>query len=531
MLALLTCSFLTMGITFAMSESCVGCTPLQVTIPASTPAVAVPADFFGFGFESGLLPHYDNEFSNNTVNSIQSRMLKPMVIRVGGTSGDHITFKEDQKVASDCHSKKICNSLDTYTVGPDYFNALRNFQASHWSIQAPMGDEMNIEDTMDFLQQAWGAATNEGTDRDRVAAIALGNEPNWYKKYGIEGYIERSQMIENRVTERFSLKGEEARIFQTGEIAAEVASKKDSPSKFTLMDLLTTLFKGEHSQVKYAAEHYYQVIGQKGGHNYTTSDLQDTLMNHFAIRDKLASYVNDANPLSIKDKSIPLVISEAGSAIGHTALDFAGGFGAAIWAVDFHLAAMSHGIKRVCNTHGPDAMHAWWLPDDTSRYTNSPAVQGIFPAAAYIADFVGKDGKLGKVREIDLNNEFFSGYVMYDLESSKPIRIALINLRQFETGPAVRPRFVATVDVGTGVKSAVVHRMQSEYGASARGFDIGGPQENVTWDGEQWSYKVETDKGKGHMLPGYKEERLSVNNIGQIEVNVWDTEAVIVSLQ
>lgn len=255
----------------------------------------------------------------------------------------------------------------------------------------------------------------------------------------------------------------------------------------------------------------------------------ETLMNHKAITDKLAPYAKDVKSLSAVDKSVPLVISEAGSAIGHTAVEFAGGFGAAIWAVDFHLAAMWRGIQRVCNTHGPDATHAWWLPDDTSAHAKTPAVQGIFPAAPFITDFIGKDGQLGKIREIDLKNDFFSAYAMFDQKTEKLSRIALINMRQWEYGPAVRPRYVAQIDVGKDVKSAVVHRMQSEHGAAALGFDLGGPQENVTWNGEQWSWKV--DKGQGHKVAGYKEEDLVIDKNGHISVNVWDTEAVIVYLQ
>ncbi|CEJ60561.1 hypothetical protein PMG11_09132 [Penicillium brasilianum] len=528
-----------MGITFAkpVPSMCMGCTDVVIPIPASTSAVAVPADFFGFGFESGLLHHYDNTFSNNMVHSIQSRMSKPLVIRVGGTSGDHITFEKEQtKVASDCHSKNdICTSLNNYTVGPGYFDTLKLFQGSHWTLQAPMGDDMKIEDTMAFLQQAWDAATNKGANKERVAAIALGNEPNWYKKYDVDGYIQRSQTIEERVVKDFKLKGDETRIFQTGEIAAEVAGKAESPSKFTLLKLITPLFKAKSTQqkeIKYAAEHYYQVIGGNNkDHEYGTEDLKTTLMNHKAITDKLAPYAQDVKSLSAIDKSVPLVISEAGSAIGHTKVEFAGGFGAAIWAVDFHLAAMSRGIQRVCNTHGPNATHAWWLPDDTSEHAKTPAVQGIFPAAPFITDFIGK-GNLGKIKEIDLQNDFLSAYAMFDQKTGKLSRIAVINLRQWESGPAVRPRYVAQIAVDKDVKSAVVQRMQSEYGAAAIGFDLGGPEQNVTWNGEQWSWKA--DKGIGHKVAGYEEEHLIItkdeNKNGKISVNVWDTEAVIVNL-
>lgn len=254
-------------------------------------------------------------------------------------------------------------------------------------------------------------------------------------------------------------------------------------------------------------------------------------MNHKAITNKLAPYAAAVKSLNGIDKSVHLVISEAGSAIGNTAVEFAGGFGAAIWAVDFHLAAMWHGIQRVCNTHGPDATHAWWLPDDTSAHAKTPAVQGIFPAAPFIADFIGND-KLGKIKEIDLKNDFLSAYAMFDQKTDKLSRIAIINMRQWEYGPAVRPRYVAQIDIGKDVKSAVVQRMQSEHGAAALGFDLGGPQQNVTWNGEQWSWKL--GKGLGSNVAGYEEEKLVINRDknmnGHISVNVWDTEAVIVQL-
>jgi hypothetical protein len=62
---------------------------IDVTVPQSVPESVpiVPGDFVGFGFEIAFLNSYDNEFSNNLVNSVASRMGKPPVIRLGGTSG------------------------------------------------------------------------------------------------------------------------------------------------------------------------------------------------------------------------------------------------------------------------------------------------------------------------------------------------------------------------------------------------------------------------------------------------------------
>lgn len=196
----------------------------SIVVPKSTPsnAVSVPADFFGFGFESGFLPHYNNEFSHNVVDSIQNRMSKPLVIRVGGTSGDNITVHEDQKDASHCTSK-FCTSLSHFDVGPSYFDTLKGFTKASWSIQAPMGPHLNMENTMKYLQHAWKALS-----KDRVSAIALGNEPNWYhrhdKGYDYATYTKDAIEIEDKVIEEFGLKDDDRQIFQVGEIASEAVS-------------------------------------------------------------------------------------------------------------------------------------------------------------------------------------------------------------------------------------------------------------------------------------------------------------------
>ena len=59
----------------------------------------------------------------------------------------------------------------------------------------------------------------------------------------------------------------------------------------------------------------------------------------------------------------------------------------------------------------------------------------------------------------------------------------------------------------------------------ALGYDIGGSDANVTWAGEQWSYKI--DNGKGHFPHGKQEETVQVKK-GVAEVKVPDSEAVIV---
>jgi hypothetical protein len=253
-------------------------------------------------------------------------------------------------------------------------------------------------------------------------------------------------------------------------------------------------------------------------------------MNHTAILEHLAPYEKSMKFVNQHNANLSFVLSEVGSVIGGGPIDFSGAFGAALWAVDFHLAAMARGIKRVSNTQRPEATHAFWIPDNSGPKTGRPAVQGIFPAAPYIADFVGKGDSLGKVVEMDVPWQGqFTAYAMYSLQSGNIERVALVNLRQWDASSKTpRGNATVTLNVDNGVKSALIRRMHADQGSSAMGFDLGGPQQNVTWAGEQWTYAI--DQGMGHFPTGsIQQESVAVN--GTVTVSVPDTEAVIVFFQ
>ncbi|KAK4155818.1 hypothetical protein C8A00DRAFT_31372 [Chaetomidium leptoderma] len=113
-----------------------------IVLPTARPLSAfnVPADFASVGFETAFLPGYNNTLSENLVASLASRMAALPVIRIGGTSGDRITFKPKQKEPAHC-VKKPCNSAATFILGPTYFDALSTrFKSAHFSIQAPLSD-------------------------------------------------------------------------------------------------------------------------------------------------------------------------------------------------------------------------------------------------------------------------------------------------------------------------------------------------------------------------------------------------------
>ncbi|KAJ5297153.1 uncharacterized protein N7443_008046 [Penicillium atrosanguineum] len=497
-------------------------TYLTVSIPTSSPsrAVAVPADFFSFGFEAAFLPKFANDFSENVVNAIGSRMSKPLIIRVGGTSGDLLRIKEDLTMATHCFAGPGCpdNSKDSFYIGPSYFDGFKRFQNATMTFQAPMGREMDILHTMAYVKNAWNAL-----GKDRVAGIALGNEPGYYHHWTAKQYVTRALEVEDAITKEFNLSGDAASIFEVGDISNH-ASASNIPFG------LEAIFKdgiNKNGRGKFAAEHFY-TINQE--HSYSAKVLQETLMDHTFIQSRLSSYQSSIDYIEKNDPGTAFILSEVGSTLRPVPIDFAGGFGAAIWAVDFHLAAMCRGIKRVSNTQRPEATHAFWVPDDTGPVTKRPIVQGIFPAAAFITDFVGS-ANLGKASEVSLTGQDrFTAYVIHGLTSDLAERVALVNMKEWnENSNSVRESATITLNVGENVTSATMRRMHADGGSTAVGYDWGGSNNNVSYAGEQWTYAI--DLGKGHYTNGsLVEESLSVID-GKIEVSVPDTEAVLLFLK
>jgi hypothetical protein len=203
---------------------------LSIQQSAPPNATAVPADFFSFSWETAYLPSFDNDFSENIINSIYARMSKPIIIRIGGTSGDLIKVDLNQEETRRCVSGPSCpySSQDTWSVGKSYFDGFRRFQNATMTIQAPMTpvepdskDEDWIPNSMLYIHQAYNALGKE-----RVNAIALGNEPDYYS-YGVEQYVERALKIENRTIEELGLEGEDRRIFELGDIGWTVIKQRD----------------------------------------------------------------------------------------------------------------------------------------------------------------------------------------------------------------------------------------------------------------------------------------------------------------
>lgn len=203
--------------------------PISVHTPTTKPhgALVVPKDFVGFGIESAFFPHFNNRFSDNLVSSLASRMSEPPIIRVGGTSGDYFLFDPGQDEYRVCFDGACGDHDASYLLGPSYFEAYSRFRDAKIIVQAPLGNPVNISNSLAYVRQAWERLD----DGARVAAVALGNEVEYIYRGGAEAYVDAALEIQSSIVENLGLSGDAAKIFEAGNTAFGTVTRTNSDNK------------------------------------------------------------------------------------------------------------------------------------------------------------------------------------------------------------------------------------------------------------------------------------------------------------
>lgn len=194
---------------------------ITLSVPAtpSSNSFIVPGDFIGLGFDGGSINDYANQFSQNLVDNVADRIPGPIILRIGGTTSDRLTYDPNQEVPVQCVGRKCpAGSGVRIIVGPSYFEGFKAFPNQLMSIQAPMGPELNDTNIIDFMTLAY-----EALGSDRLAAVALGNEPDLYQKdyhrrYTAAEYANDAKIVEQIVQQALNLSESEV-IFEAPDIA------------------------------------------------------------------------------------------------------------------------------------------------------------------------------------------------------------------------------------------------------------------------------------------------------------------------
>ncbi|KAJ4297631.1 hypothetical protein N0V90_005525 [Kalmusia sp. IMI 367209] len=484
----------------------------NVQLPTSKPVSAyeVPANFPSVGFEHAFLPGYDNEFSDNMIAELGARLGEKPLIRIGGTSGDIFKYNPKQTEPADCLANddvNNCTSADHFILGPHWFDALRNrFKDAQFSIQAPLDAKkdshaaINKTNVLAFMREVYKVL-----DASRIDAIALGNEINFFEIDAADA-VQDSLQAAGYLTASDIPIGE-GKIWEILDTASE-GTQGSIPAPYTPKGVFNAGIN-EDGRVKYLAEHYYQFNGKDG-------TVQDHLLNHAELVEQFAKYQPHINYTRGVEK-VGYIFSETGGPLGVSKEEFAL-FANTLWAVNFMLYSMSHGVQRVSLVQRPVAKRSLWIPS-AGLSTPGPRVQAPWYAMPFVADFLGKSvsGPRG-VAHLPLDTNFITAYAMY--EGDQISKVALVNLRNFagqESRKAVKVRLQGL----GGVEEVRIGRLHAPEGTAAGGMDVN--KKEIKWQDQEWRFDVGMGKVSGEMM----QKTLKVTG-GVVEVVIPDSEAIIV---
>jgi hypothetical protein len=221
-----------------------------------------------------------------------------------------------------------------------------------------------------------------------------------------------------------------------------------------------------NGNVKSASIHHYMAGHQAG------QTLQDTLMNHGHIVGNLSQFRPFIGYLKTQG-DIPLYLGEVNSDIVGEMNKLEATFGAALWAVDYLLYAMSIGISRVYIQQGTSFEFDSWKPIAIDG--NAPQVRPPYYGDLFIADAIGHTSNL-QVVNVPLHSDYASAYALYG--DGHLQKYAVVNLEDYSgMGPRTKKTF--SLSLPSGVHSAHVTWL-SAAGAHAHS--------GISWGGQSYNY-------------------------------------------
>ncbi|KAJ5701834.1 hypothetical protein N7488_009382 [Penicillium malachiteum] len=386
---------------------------IKIKASASLPigaSLPVPHDFVSLSFPIHFFADYTgnistpNTFSRDIIELLHHKTGAYPQIRVGGTSADRAIYNASQ-TESILLSAEYDNGipLEVY-IGPHYSKDLKVFLSNA------------LENALAEARVALGHI------RENLVAFEVGNEPDLYPgevrplNSSTADYVQEwtsfADAISNQVLKGNSYGLDYLKIFQA----------------------LTLVYKGDGFSTAEAFKDGIDMTGHVKTvslHQYAAGNqgwvrLQNSFMNHTAVKANLTQYIPDMEATHAADPNITFLLGETNS--DYVNLNMAqveGVFGSSLWLIDYLLYGMSMNISRFNLIQGTNFGYASWVP--VANNGQSPGVRPPLYGQLVAADAIGRHQKV-QVKPLDLEEWNLSPYSVY--ESDILSRYVIINLEE-----------------------------------------------------------------------------------------------------
>ncbi|ERS95597.1 uncharacterized protein SPSK_02396 [Sporothrix schenckii 1099-18] len=493
-----------------------------VSVPASAPASAVliSPSFPGVSFELSTFSLYcqksptdssANQYSINLIEEIYKRTGGRPLLRVGGTTGDTVTW--NSALTQPISPAPGTSQTGSLTIGPNFW-PLTKLLAPINALWVP---QISYTDTVPAHAEANAQSIVSAIGLDNIGAIEIGNEPNEYGGHtgpsatGAQYFATRFQSIATNVSEAASIPS--GPIFAGPGLAGEDQQSTD----WTAPDLFANTTFDATGNIKYAVDHWYRCVGNPCVpahmilHSNTVADANKRIQPYAAF---FKSYKNGQVKYYLDEINI-----QTGGTSNQT---LAYAFSTALYGVDFMLYAMTLGVAAVNWEQVYNSNQNVWQPSSSS--TVPAQTKNIYYALITAAEFIGTGGTTKVVEIAPGNNDgtAFSAYVAYAGSSSNtPARVALCNLNYWDLSVGgSRPSQTVTVSgLPASLTSATVKYLTNPGGAVQNA-------DHTTFGGSQWTFA-----SLGKEVTGVQSTTVTVSvSNGQATVTIPDSAIAIVYL-
>ncbi|KAJ9606337.1 hypothetical protein H2200_009298 [Cladophialophora chaetospira] len=449
-----------------------------------------------------------NTFSVNLLENIEKLQGTMPVIRVGGNSQDRAIY--DDSLVTATASSCSADALAIQCIGKSFFDSYGTFPRTRYS------HGFNL---------AWNNASGYNTLAATVPlackAIGAGKLENW--EYGNEPDLYMGKWRPSNWTEAEYVAEWQNGTSQIRSLLQEACPKLASQKYFNFMapSLSSPGSKLRPTEIFNDTLNSGHSLEQISVHNYITGatspgvTLQNSLLNHSSTVASLNKHVaTAANLSSIPDLAgVPYILGEHNSLYGGGRAGLSDVFGSALWVLDsVSYGASTEVIRRMHFHQSTTAPYAAWTPTGVNASTH-PSYYGKLAAARFLGD-----STTVSVSEIALpdSSPFESAYAIYDRQSRGLKRLAVINMREYNSTQSSRPVQTYSFIVAPS-SSWTVERL------TAPGAEV---TTGVTFNG--YAYESAT-LGLPRKIDGTVEV-LSAASDGTLQFALQDSEAAILSL-
>ena len=161
---------------------------IEIGAPSQPPSSAsnpVDRQFLGIMVESTSWPDYaDQTLSQDLIQNIVVKTGTPVIIRVGGTSGDQFVYNASQTQTFLRDDPNDHSLLANITVGPTWMEGFTHIKNVSYVLEVPLARNQ-LNKTIAFTK-----AAVQSIGKNNLEAVEIGNEPDLYVGQGkrLKGY-------------------------------------------------------------------------------------------------------------------------------------------------------------------------------------------------------------------------------------------------------------------------------------------------------------------------------------------------------